>query len=188
MLQVHVKHLFAEGIIVLPYYCLNYLHEWCINFVNRYNQATAMCRHYKRPILLIEFDESKSFSLQVKQYIILMLHCIIMELSKLLQSTSTIQGEISNQSVASKLVLLTLHFPNVLLLDVVLIYSLCCMSCHCCSWDYYGVQVRTQLQKFSKPWRYYNINLSHCTQDNCFFLFVFFVLEFGWVTHMHFIY
>ena len=37
----------------------------CI-FASRYNQATAMCRHYKRPILLIEFDESKSFSLQVR--------------------------------------------------------------------------------------------------------------------------
>ena len=30
-----------------------------------YNQATAMCRYYKRPILLIEFDPNKPFSLQV---------------------------------------------------------------------------------------------------------------------------
>ncbi len=39
-------------------------------FVSRYNQATAMCRHYKRPILLIEFDENKSFSLQVREHTI----------------------------------------------------------------------------------------------------------------------
>ena len=31
----------------------------------RYNQAVAMTRFYKRPILLIEFDPNKSFSLQV---------------------------------------------------------------------------------------------------------------------------
>ena len=73
-----------------------------------------MCRHYKRPILLIEFDESKSFSLQV----ISVYASLCMDVTKLLQSTSTIQGEISNQSVASKLVLLTLHFPNVLLIDM----------------------------------------------------------------------
>lgn len=51
-----------------------------------------------------------------------------MKVCNLLQSTSTIQGEISNQSVASKLVLLTLHFPNVLLLDVISIFSYC--ACH----------------------------------------------------------
>lgn len=53
---------------ILPYgrFC------WSIDYdivysicINRYNQATAMCRHYKRPILLIEFEESRSFSLQV---------------------------------------------------------------------------------------------------------------------------
>ena len=31
----------------------------------RYNQALAMTRFYKRPILLIEFDQTKPFSLQV---------------------------------------------------------------------------------------------------------------------------
>ena len=85
----------------------------CI-FMNRYNQATAMCRHYKRPILLIEFDESRSFSLQVmnvKYYLFTGL-----DYFPIMQSTSSIQSEISNQSVASKLVLLTLHFPNVLAL------------------------------------------------------------------------
>ena len=30
-----------------------------------YNQCVSMCRYYKRPVLLIEFDANKSFSLQV---------------------------------------------------------------------------------------------------------------------------
>ena len=43
---------------------------FCVVFVFnlslfRYNQAVAMTRFYKRPILLIEFDPNKSFSLQV---------------------------------------------------------------------------------------------------------------------------
>ena len=33
-----------------------------------YNQAVAMCRYYKRPILLIEFDPNKPFTLQVKEF------------------------------------------------------------------------------------------------------------------------
>lgn len=49
-----------------------------------------MTRHYKKPVLLIEFDENKPFCLQSK---------------------SSISSEISTQSVTSKLVLLTLHFP-----------------------------------------------------------------------------
>lgn len=31
-----------------------------------YNQCVSMCRYYKKPVLLIEFDANKSFSLQVK--------------------------------------------------------------------------------------------------------------------------
>lgn len=31
-----------------------------------YNQAEAMTRYYKTPVLLIEFDQDKSFSLQVR--------------------------------------------------------------------------------------------------------------------------
>ena len=50
-----------------------------------------MTRHYQRPVLLIEFEEGKSFSLQ---------------------STSAVHSDISHTSVASKLVLLTLHFPE----------------------------------------------------------------------------
>jgi DNA excision repair protein ERCC-4 len=36
-----------------------------LNSGRLYNQCVAMCRCYKRPVLLIEFDASKSFSLQV---------------------------------------------------------------------------------------------------------------------------
>ena len=31
-----------------------------------YNQAVAMCRYYQRPVLLIEFDPNKPFTLQVR--------------------------------------------------------------------------------------------------------------------------
>ena len=30
-----------------------------------YNQCVSMCRYYKRPVLLIEFDPKKPFTLQV---------------------------------------------------------------------------------------------------------------------------
>ncbi|XP_046400907.1 DNA repair endonuclease XPF [Ischnura elegans] len=56
-----------------------------------YNQATAMTRHYERPILLIEFDKDKPFALQGKFYV-------------------SMDGR--NTDVASKLQLLTLHFPR----------------------------------------------------------------------------
>jgi len=89
-----------------------------------------MTRHYKRPVLLIEFEESKSFSLQVRIYLVLlyirpntkfvsMVHVLVVSVKwptiylLVLQSASAIQSEISFQSVSSKLVLLTLHFCNV---------------------------------------------------------------------------
>ena len=56
-----------------------------------YNQATAMTRFYNSPMLLIEFDDKKPFSLQGKYY-----------LSKDLQSSD----------IVAKLQLLTLHFPK----------------------------------------------------------------------------
>ena len=31
-----------------------------------YHQAEAMCKHYKTPILLIEFDPDRAFTLQVR--------------------------------------------------------------------------------------------------------------------------
>ena len=56
-----------------------------------YHQAEAMCRHYKTPILLIEFEEDKQFALQ---------------------APSDVGNDISSSSIMSKLVLLTLHFPK----------------------------------------------------------------------------
>ncbi|XP_071490340.1 DNA repair endonuclease XPF-like [Diadema antillarum] len=60
-----------------------------------YNQAVAMTRFYKRPVLLIEFNPNKSFALQTQ---------------------STMSNEISYQNLSSKLTLLTLHFPKLRIL------------------------------------------------------------------------
>uniref|UniRef100_A0ABM5F071 DNA repair endonuclease XPF n=1 Tax=Pogona vitticeps TaxID=103695 RepID=A0ABM5F071_9SAUR len=60
-----------------------------------YSQCVAMSRYYKRPVLLIEFDPSKSFSLA---------------------SRASLHQEISSNDVTSKLALLTLHFPRLRLL------------------------------------------------------------------------
>ncbi|CAN0312752.1 unnamed protein product [Lampetra fluviatilis] len=62
-----------------------------------YAQCTAMCRHYRRPALLIEFDPGKPFSLQAR-------------------SGGTMYQEISSTDVCSRLALLTLHFPRLRLL------------------------------------------------------------------------
>ena len=56
-----------------------------------FTQAEAMCRHYATPVLLIEFDPERAFALQ---------------------STLDIGGDIRANNVASKLVLLLLHFPK----------------------------------------------------------------------------
>ncbi|XP_004466678.1 DNA repair endonuclease XPF [Dasypus novemcinctus] len=56
-----------------------------------YSQCIAMSRYYKRPVLLIEFDPSKPFSLT---------------------SRGALHQEISSNDISSKLTLLTLHFPR----------------------------------------------------------------------------
>lgn len=61
----------------------------------RYTQCENMCLHYKTPILLIEFDEGKSFSLQ---------------------NLSDMKDTIVATDLSSKLVLLTLTFPKVKLI------------------------------------------------------------------------
>lgn len=61
-----------------------------------YNQAQAMCRYYKRPVLLIEFNQNQPFCLQGKH---------------VPSSEST-----SSQTFVSKLILLTMHFPRLRLL------------------------------------------------------------------------
>ncbi|XP_073398989.1 DNA repair endonuclease XPF isoform X1 [Dendrobates tinctorius] len=60
-----------------------------------YTQCVSMCRYYKRPILLIEFDPNKPFSLT---------------------SRSFIHQEISVNDITSKITLLTLHFPRLRIL------------------------------------------------------------------------
>ncbi|XP_029432485.1 DNA repair endonuclease XPF isoform X2 [Rhinatrema bivittatum] len=60
-----------------------------------YTQCISMSRYYKRPILLIEFDPNKSFSLT---------------------SRASIHQEISVNDITSKLTLLTLHFPRLRIL------------------------------------------------------------------------
>nr|XP_002711804.1 DNA repair endonuclease XPF [Oryctolagus cuniculus] len=60
-----------------------------------YSQCVAMSRCYKRPVLLIEFDPSKPFSLTPR---------------------GALFQEISSSDVSSKLTLLTLHFPRLRLL------------------------------------------------------------------------
>ncbi|XP_043416439.1 DNA repair endonuclease XPF isoform X2 [Prionailurus bengalensis] len=60
-----------------------------------YGQCISMSRYYKRPVLLIEFDPSKPFSLT---------------------SRGAFHQEISGNDVSSKLTLLTLHFPRLRLL------------------------------------------------------------------------
>ena len=60
-----------------------------------YTQAEAMCRHYKVPCLLIEFDPNKSFCLQ---------------------SANELGVEIRSDSVCSKMSLLVMHFPKLRIL------------------------------------------------------------------------
>ncbi|KAM6351415.1 DNA repair endonuclease XPF isoform 3-T3 [Alca torda] len=60
-----------------------------------YAQCTSMSRYYKRPILLIEFDPNKPFSLIPR---------------------GSLHQEISSNDITSKLTLLTLHFPKLRML------------------------------------------------------------------------
>ena len=56
-----------------------------------YNQAESMCKHYKMPILLIEFEREKAFSLQ---------------------SLGDMSSDISLSSTQSRLCLLLIAFPR----------------------------------------------------------------------------
>lgn len=56
-----------------------------------YTQATAMTRHYSKPMLLIEFDHKKPFALQGRYYL---------------------SNDVSASDISSKLILLTMHFPR----------------------------------------------------------------------------
>lgn len=60
-----------------------------------YNQCVSMCRYYKKPILLIEFDPNKCFALMGK---------------------SKLSSEVSMNDITSRLTLLTIHFPSLRIL------------------------------------------------------------------------
>ncbi|XP_037794294.1 LOW QUALITY PROTEIN: DNA repair endonuclease XPF-like [Penaeus monodon] len=68
-----------------------------LNSGRLYNQAQAMTRYYKKPVLLIEFDQNKSFHLQGRFFL-------------------SSDASSSAKDVAAKLQLLTLHFPHLRLL------------------------------------------------------------------------
>uniref|UniRef100_A0A7N6BCF9 DNA repair endonuclease XPF n=1 Tax=Anabas testudineus TaxID=64144 RepID=A0A7N6BCF9_ANATE len=60
-----------------------------------YTQCLSMTRYYRKPVLLIEFDPAKPFSLMGR---------------------SDFRNEISSNDISSKLTLLTLHFPRLRIL------------------------------------------------------------------------
>ncbi|XP_026171997.1 DNA repair endonuclease XPF [Mastacembelus armatus] len=60
-----------------------------------YTQCLSMTRYYRKPVLLIEFDPAKPFSLVAR---------------------SDFRHEISSNDISSKLTLLTLHFPRLRIL------------------------------------------------------------------------
>ncbi|XP_034943246.1 DNA repair endonuclease XPF isoform X2 [Chelonus insularis] len=62
-----------------------------LNSGRLYNQAISMTRHYEKPMLLIEFDQNKSFCLQGNYYV---------------------SRDMKSSDVTAKLQLLTLHFPK----------------------------------------------------------------------------
>lgn len=63
-----------------------------------YSQAETMLQHYKSPMLLIEFDQNKSFTLE--------------PFADLSGSLSSVNAANANSDLQSKLVLLTLAFPR----------------------------------------------------------------------------
>jgi DNA excision repair protein ERCC-4 len=63
-----------------------------------YNQAETMLLHYKSPMLLIEFDQNKSFTLE--------------PFADLSGSLSSVSASNASSDLQSKLVLLTLAFPR----------------------------------------------------------------------------
>merc|ERR1711972_602697 len=66
-----------------------------LNSGRLYNQATSMARFYAKPMLLIEFDTNKPFSLQGKYYM---------------------SRDVQSSDLIARLQLLTLHFPKLRIL------------------------------------------------------------------------
>jgi len=66
-----------------------------LNSGRLYNQATSMTRFYTKPMLLIEFDSNKPFSLQGKYYM---------------------SRDVQSSDLVARLQLLTMHFPKLRIL------------------------------------------------------------------------
>jgi len=66
-----------------------------LNSGRLYNQATSMTRFYSKPMLLIEFDSNKPFSLQGKYYM---------------------SRDVQSSDLVARLQLLTMHFPKLRIL------------------------------------------------------------------------
>lgn len=62
-----------------------------LNSGRLYNQAVSMSRYYAKPMLLIEFDQNKSFCLQGNYYV---------------------SRDMKSSDITAKLQLLTMHFPK----------------------------------------------------------------------------
>ncbi|XP_043278151.1 DNA repair endonuclease XPF [Venturia canescens] len=66
-----------------------------LNSGRLYNQAVSMTRYYTKPMLLIEFDQNKSFCLQGNYYV---------------------SKDMKSSDITAKLQLLTMHFPKLKLI------------------------------------------------------------------------
>lgn len=87
-----------------------------LNSGRLYNQCVQMTRSYKKPILLIEFDQNKAFHLQVK--LTLTTHKTSKIANRVLlykghyMVSGDSSGSSSNVDITKKLQLLTIHFPK----------------------------------------------------------------------------
>jgi DNA excision repair protein ERCC-4 len=83
-----------------------------VNTLFRYAQCELMSAHYKHPILLIEWEEQKSFSLgaisDTKSQYAKAKHSM-----KKSQESQETQNTVASPDIQSKLVLLSLNFPQV---------------------------------------------------------------------------
>ncbi|KAF8342893.1 uncharacterized protein EI90DRAFT_3030592 [Cantharellus anzutake] len=78
-----------------------------------YNQCELMSAHYRQPVLLIEFEENKSFSMQSIVDTTSAAKRAASKTRKVAnEPSSSTLARIDPNSVQSKLVLLTLHFPR----------------------------------------------------------------------------
>jgi DNA excision repair protein ERCC-4 len=78
-----------------------------------YQQALQMTRFYKRPMLLIEFDQKQTFHLAVRYFHLNLYSFFFLFKNKQRYNSSS---EFSSHDITSKLALLTMHFPKLRIL------------------------------------------------------------------------